>query len=139
MAVILPLAVIALATLITMGFMELAGQKITLMNASVPLLLLVVGIAELAFFMACYYEEAARPGTTLEDVVVTHTGQCATTGTQLPLAFETLARSPAGAALLEEVTLHFARIRWQYRRIGPRGTGLPPITGGWDVKANTKL
>lgn len=22
---------------------------------------------------------------------------------------------------------------------GPKGTGLPPITGGWDVKANRKL
>ena len=75
----------------------------------------------------------------LEDVVVTHAGQCATTGAQSPLAFETLATSPAGAALLEEVTLHFAQIRWEYRPIGSRGTQLPPITGGWDVKANTKL
>lgn len=75
----------------------------------------------------------------LEDVVVTHAGQCATTGIQSPLAFETLAKSPGGAALLEEVTLHFARIRWEYRPIGPKGTGLPPIIGGWDVKANRKL
>ena len=75
----------------------------------------------------------------LEDVVVTHAGQCATTGTQSPLAFETLAKSSAGAALLEEVTLHFGKIRWEYRPIGPKGTGLPPITGGWDVKANRKL
>jgi type VI secretion system secreted protein Hcp len=76
---------------------------------------------------------------TLEDVVVTHAGQCATTDTQSPLRFETLAKSPAGAALLEEVTLHFGKIRWEYRPIGPKGTGLPPITGGWDVKANRKL
>ncbi len=76
---------------------------------------------------------------TLEDVVVTHTGQCATTGIQSPLAFETLAKSPAGTALLEEVTLHFAKIRWEYRQTGPRGTALPPIIGGWDVKANRKL
>ena len=75
----------------------------------------------------------------LEDVVVTHAGQCATTDVQSPLAFETLAKSPAGAALLEEVTLHFAKIRWEYRPMGPKGTGLPPITGGWDVKANRKL
>ena len=76
---------------------------------------------------------------TLEDVVVTHAGQCATTGTQSPLSFETLAKSSAGAALLEEVTLHFAKIRWEYRRIGPKGAGLPPIIGGWDLKANRKL
>ena len=75
----------------------------------------------------------------LEDVVVTHAGQCATTDTQSPLRFETLAKSPAGAALLEEVTLHFGKIRWEYRPIGPKGTGLAPITGGWDVQANRKL
>ena len=75
----------------------------------------------------------------LEDVVVTHAGQCATTGAQSPLEFETLAKSSAGAALLEEVTMHFAKIRWEYRPMGPKGTGLPPITGGWDVKANRKL
>jgi len=75
----------------------------------------------------------------LEDVVVTHAGQCATSDVQSPLAFETLAKSPAGAALLEEVTLHFGKIRWEYRPIGPRGTALPPISGGWDVKANRKL
>jgi type VI protein secretion system component Hcp len=75
----------------------------------------------------------------LEDVVVTHAGQCATSDVQSPLAFETLAKSPAGAALLEEVTLHFGKIRWEYRPIGPRGTTLPPISGGWDVKANRKL
>jgi type VI secretion system secreted protein Hcp len=76
---------------------------------------------------------------TLEDVIVTHAGQCATTDTQSPLAFETLAKSSTGAALLEEVTLNFGKIRWEYRPIGPKGTGLPPITGGWDVKANRKL
>ena len=76
---------------------------------------------------------------TLEDVVVTHAGQCATTDAQSPLAFETLAKSPTGAALLEAVTLHFGKIRWEYRPIGPKGTGLPPITGGWDVTANRKL
>jgi type VI secretion system secreted protein Hcp len=76
---------------------------------------------------------------TLEDVLVTHTGQCATTGIQSPLAFETLAKSPAGAALLEEVTLHSAKIRWEYRPNGRKGQTLPPITGGWDAKANRKL
>ncbi len=89
-AVILPLAVIALATLLTMGFMEVAGQKITLMNASVPLLLLVVGIAELAFFMACYHEEAARPGTTREGVVVRATAHV------LPPGFMGLATASLG-------------------------------------------
>ena len=76
---------------------------------------------------------------TLEDVVVTHVGQCATTGIQSPLAFEALGKSPAGAALLEEVTLHFGKIRWEYRPGGRKGQAPPPIIGGWDVKANRKL
>ena len=76
---------------------------------------------------------------TLEDVVITHVGQCASTDVQAPLKFETLAKSPSGAALLEEVTLHFAKIRWEYRRSGPKGQALPPISGGWDAKANREL
>jgi type VI secretion system secreted protein Hcp len=76
---------------------------------------------------------------TLEDVVIAHVGQCASTDVQAPLKFETLAKSPSGAALLEEVTLHFAKIRWEYRRIGPKGQTLPPITGGWDAKAHNQL
>jgi type VI secretion system secreted protein Hcp len=75
----------------------------------------------------------------LEEVIVTHVGQCASTGIQSPLTFETLARSPAANELLEEVTLQFSRIRWEYRPIGPKGSPLTPITGGWDMKANTKL
>ena len=76
---------------------------------------------------------------TLEDVLVTHAGQCASTGVQSPLKFETLAKSPADAALLEEVTLHFDRIRWEYRAMGAKGNALQPITGGWDVNGNRKL
>jgi type VI secretion system secreted protein Hcp len=76
---------------------------------------------------------------TLEDVIVTHAGQCAATGPQSPLAFETLAKSTASAALLEEVAFHFATLRWEYRRTSPKGTQLPPISGGWDVRANKRL
>jgi type VI secretion system secreted protein Hcp len=75
----------------------------------------------------------------LEDVVITHAGVCASAEAQAPLRFETLAKSPAGATLLEEVTLHFAKIRWEYRTINAKGQALPPITGGWDVKGNRKL
>jgi type VI protein secretion system component Hcp len=75
----------------------------------------------------------------LEDVVVTHAGQCATTGAQSPLEFETLAKSPSGAAQLEEVTFHFGKIRWEYRALNAKGQVLPPNTGGWDVKANRTL
>jgi type VI secretion system secreted protein Hcp len=77
-----------------------------------------------------------RAGTTAdfyivtpEDIVVTHAGQCAATGAQFPLAFETLAKSASSTALLEEVALHFATIHWEYRPRGPKGTPLPPIIG----------
>ena len=77
---------------------------------------------------------------TLDDVLVTHVGQCASTDVQAPLKFETLGKSPTGpAALLEEVTLHFDRIRWEYRAMGPKGNALLPISGGWDVNGNRKL
>jgi type VI secretion system secreted protein Hcp len=112
-------------------------------TASIPVSLACASGLHIASARVAFRRPGSRPFdfyvVTLEDVVVTHAGQCATTGAQSPLAFETLAKSPAGAALLEEVTLHFAKIRWEYRRIGPKGAGLPPVTGGWDVKANRKL
>lgn len=77
---------------------------------------------------------------TLEDVIVTHAGQCASTDVQAPLKFETLGKSPTGpAALLEEVTLNFAAIRWEYRQMAPKGNALAPIAGGWDLNGNRKL
>lgn len=112
-------------------------------TASIPIALACASGLHIASARFAFRRSSSSPldfyVVTLEDVVVTHTGECATTGAQSPLAFETLAKSPAGAALLEEVTLHFAKIRWEYRPLGPKGTGLPPITGGWDVKANRKL
>lgn len=112
-------------------------------TASIPIALACASGLHIASARFAFRRSSSSPldfyVVTLEDVVVTHTGECATTGAQSPLAFETLAKSPAGAALLEEVTLHFGKIRWEYRPIGPKGTGLPPITGGWDVKANRKL
>jgi type VI secretion system secreted protein Hcp len=112
-------------------------------NASIPIALacasgLHIASARIAF---------RRPSppldfyvVTLEDVLVTHVGQCASTEVQAPLKFETLGKSPTGpAALLEEVTLNFGTIRWEYRRIGPKGNAVSPITGGWDVNGNRKL
>src|SRR4030095_10400389 len=61
----------------------------------------------------------------LEDVIVTHAGQCATTGAQSPLEFETLPRSSAGAALLEEGPLLLPKCAGKSRPIDQRGAGLP--------------
>ena len=112
-------------------------------TASIPIALACASGLHIASARFAFRRASANPFNfsvvTLEDVIVTHAGQCASTGIQSPLKFETLAKSPADAALLEEVTLHFAKIRWEYRRMGPKGTALPPITGGWDVKANRKL
>jgi type VI secretion system secreted protein Hcp len=112
-------------------------------TASIPIALTCASGLHIASARFAFRRASSTPFNfsvvTLEDVIVTHAGQCASTGVQSPLKFETLAKSPADAALLEEVTLHFARIRWEYRRIGPKGTALPPITGGWDLKANRKL
>jgi type VI secretion system secreted protein Hcp len=112
-------------------------------TASIPIALACASGLHIASARFAFRRASANPFSfsvvTLEDVIVTHAGQCASTGIQSPLKFETLGKSPADAAMLEEVTLHFARIRWEYRRIGPKGTALPPITGGWDVKANRKL
>ena len=112
-------------------------------TASMPIALACASGLHIASARFAFRRASANPFNfsvvTLEDVIVTHAGQCASTGVQSPLRFETLAKSPTDAALLEEVTLHFAKIRWEYRRIGPKGNALPPITGGWDVKANRKL
>jgi len=112
-------------------------------TASIPIALACASGLHIASARFAFRRAGSAPinfsVVTLEDVVVTHAGQCASTGTQSPLKFETLAKSPADAALLEEVTLQFSKIRWEYRRMGPKGTALPPITGGWDVNANRKL
>ena len=112
-------------------------------TASIPIALACASGLHIASARFAFRRASGTPFNfsvvTLEDVIVTHAGQCASTGLQSPLKFETLGKSPTDAALLEEVTLYFGKIRWEYRPIGPKGTGLPPIVGGWDVKANRKL
>jgi predicted RND superfamily exporter protein len=57
-AVFLPLATVGVATVLVLGLMQLSGQHLTLTNASVPLVMLVIGVAEVSFFVARAYEEA---------------------------------------------------------------------------------
>jgi type VI secretion system secreted protein Hcp len=76
---------------------------------------------------------------TLEEVLVTHIAERAGTGEQYPLTFEGLTAGAERAGLLEEVTLEFTRIIWEYRPIEPNGTPGPPVRGGWDLKLNKRI
>ena len=53
---------------------------------------------------------------TLDEVLVTHIAEQAGTGEQYPLSFEGLTAGAERAGLLEEVTLQFTRILWEYNR-----------------------
>lgn len=76
---------------------------------------------------------------TLEHVLITHIAQRAGTGEQYPLSFDQLQSGASNDGFLDEVTLDFARIRWQYRVRKPNGTVGATITGGWDLITNQKL
>ncbi|MGH7341002.1 MAG: efflux RND transporter permease subunit, partial [Candidatus Rokuibacteriota bacterium] len=58
-AVVLPLVTVGISTVLVLGMIELTGQRLTFTNSSVPLLLLVIGVAEVSFYVARFYEEAA--------------------------------------------------------------------------------
>lgn len=76
---------------------------------------------------------------TLEDLLITHVGDRAGTGTQYPLSFDALNAGANAEGLIEEATLHFSRIRWEYRTQRPDGSVGSSIAGGWDVRANRRL
>lgn len=56
-SVILPLAAVTLAIGMTVGYMVLAGDSFDIINAIVPTLLLVIGIADAVHFLTTYYQE----------------------------------------------------------------------------------
>lgn len=58
-AVVLPLVTVGIATLLMLGLMQVTGQQLTFVTASVPLLMLVIGVTEVSFHVARLYEEAA--------------------------------------------------------------------------------
>jgi type VI secretion system secreted protein Hcp len=76
---------------------------------------------------------------TLEDVLITHIVQRAGTGAQYPLSFVALDAGAASDGFLDEVTLDYQRIRWEYRVQNANGGVGATIKGGWDVAANKKL
>ena len=76
---------------------------------------------------------------TLDDVLLTHMVQRAGAGAQYPLSFGALDSGASSDGFLDEVTLDYSRIRWEYR-VRRRGGAVGTITsGGWNVRTNKKL
>jgi type VI secretion system secreted protein Hcp len=76
---------------------------------------------------------------TLDEVTVAHMVQTAGTGAQYPLSFGILNAGADTDGFLDEVTLDYVKIQWEYRPIGPDGAPGSPIKGGWDLKQNKKI
>ena len=70
---------------------------------------------------------------------MTHIVQRAGTGAQYPLSFDTLSTGADSAGFLDEVTLSYAKIQWEYQPVGPGGGPAALVTGGWDLKLNKKI
>jgi type VI secretion system secreted protein Hcp len=75
----------------------------------------------------------------LSDVLVTAVAQVAGTGEQYPLSFKALDIGSDRAGLLDEVTLDYSKIEWEYRPVNPNGSLGSPVKGGWDLKKNAKI
>jgi type VI secretion system secreted protein Hcp len=109
--------------------------------ASIPILLACASGTHIAHARFAF----RRSGTqldfytvTLEDLLVTHVAQRAGAGAQYPLAYDTLAAGAPDDGLLDEITLAFSRIRWDYRSQDPKGA-IAAVSGGWDLEAHHKL
>jgi type VI secretion system secreted protein Hcp len=76
---------------------------------------------------------------TLNHVLITHMFQRAGTGEQYPLTFTALDAGDTDNGFLDEVTLDYRQIRWEYRTQRPSGAPGTTVKGGWDVNANKKL
>lgn len=76
---------------------------------------------------------------TLEDVIVTGVNERAGTGAQYPLSFEDLQAGAEAAGMVEEVSLDYGVIRWEYRPQRPDGSQGTPVQGGWDRQQNRKV
>jgi type VI secretion system secreted protein Hcp len=75
----------------------------------------------------------------LGEVLVTHMVQRAGVGEQYPLAFDTLISGADSAGFLDEVTLSYAKIQWEYQPVSPTGAPAAVVKGGWDLKLNKKI
>ena len=76
---------------------------------------------------------------TLEEVAGVSIVQRAGVGVQYPLSFAALRQGDDNAGLLDEVTLAYTRIRWEYVPQKPDGSAGTPIKGGWDIQLGKKI
>jgi len=76
---------------------------------------------------------------TLDDVVVKHIVQRAATGAQYPLSFDTLTTGADDTGLLDEATLAYTKIRWEYHTVDASGAPSGVVKGGWDLKLNKPI
>jgi type VI secretion system secreted protein Hcp len=111
-------------------------------KASVPLLLACAGgkVLKDALFS---FRRTGTPSefykVKLSDVLVTAVAQTAGVGEQYPLTFKALEIGGDRAGILDDVTLDYGKIEWEYRPLNPTGAPAVPIKGGWDFKKNIKI
>ena len=72
-------------------------------------------------------------------MVVTHIVQRAGTGAQYPLSFDTLSTGAADTAILDEASLAYTKIRWEYYTLDASGAPSGVVKGGWDLKLNRPI
>ncbi len=111
-------------------------------TASIPLLLACASgkvIREARFTFRRGPSASEFYKVTLERVLVTEIVERAGTGEQYPLSFGALIAGAADNGFLDEVTLDYRRIRWEYRKQKPGGGVGATIKGGWDLDANKGL
>jgi type VI secretion system secreted protein Hcp len=57
----------------------------------------------------------------------------------LVTSYQTAGGESGEAVPTDQISLNFAKIQVEYRPQGAGGALAPPVTAGWDLKANTKL
>jgi hypothetical protein len=78
-AVVIPLFIVALSTLIAVAVLVLAGRGITLMSTMIPTIVLVIGISDTIHMLSCFQEARAR-GLDDHEAIVAAFGEVALPG-----------------------------------------------------------
>jgi len=76
---------------------------------------------------------------TLADALVTHITQRAGAGAQYPLSFDTLILGADTTGFLDEVSLSYSKIQWEYHPVTATGAPGPVVKGGWDLRLNQQI
>jgi type VI secretion system secreted protein Hcp len=112
-------------------------------KASVPLLLACAAGSSIADARFAFRRTGSYKFdfyvVTLETVFVTRIEQRAGVGGQYPLSFESLDTGDQGMGFVDEVTLAYEKIHWEYQIMGPKGSIVGTVQGGWDLVLNKKI